>query len=103
VQRWKIRLKNLAQNFSRMGVAVELHNTGTPEVRRELIALIEHVLSGRTGAWRVSIIGSQDSERWEMKIFGPYGFERTYTLESTAEEHDPLLIAAIISRMVPKS
>src|SRR5438067_2722808 len=38
-------------------------------------------LADRTGDWRVSIIGSQANDRWEMKIFGPNAFERSYTLE----------------------
>ena len=48
-----------------------------------------------------SIFGSQNSDQWEMKIFGPRGFERSYTLEGTAGQHDPHVIAAIVSRMVP--
>ncbi len=48
-----------------MGVTVE-HNTGDPELQRDVVAIIEHVLSDRPGDWRVSIIGSQGSDRWEM-------------------------------------
>lgn len=38
---------------------VEVHHTGDPELRAEVRAIIEHVLSDRTGDWRVSIVGSQ--------------------------------------------
>ena len=49
-----------------MGVTVEMHNTGDPELQRDVVAIIEHVLSDRPGDWRVSIIGSRGSDRWEM-------------------------------------
>jgi hypothetical protein len=51
--------------------------------------------------WQVSIIGSQGTDRWELKIFGPHAFERSYTLKGSAGEHDPRVIADIVSRMVP--
>ena len=84
-----------------MAVLVEMHNTGDPELQRDVVAIIEHVLSDRPGDWRVSIIGSQGSDRWEMKIAGPNAFERSYTLERTAGEHEPHAIAALVVRMVP--
>jgi hypothetical protein len=84
-----------------MPVIVETHNTGNPEVQRDVVALIEHVLSNRPGDWRVLIVGSQGSDRWELKISGPNAFERSYTLEGSAGEHDAHVIAAIVSRMVP--
>jgi hypothetical protein len=58
------------------------------------------VLSDRPGDWRV-LIGSQDSDQWELTIFGANAFERSYTLEGGAGQHDPHVIAAIVSRMVP--
>ena len=84
-----------------MAVTVEMHNTGDPELQRDVAALIEHVLAERSGHWRISIIGSQANDRWEMKILGPNAFERSYTLEGTAGEHEPRAIGAIVSRMVP--
>jgi hypothetical protein len=71
------------------------------EVQRDVVAIVEHVLSDRSGDWRVLIVGSQDSDQWELKIFGANGFERSYTLEGAAGQHDPHVIAAIVSRMVP--
>jgi hypothetical protein len=84
-----------------MAVSVEMHHTGGPELQRDVVAIIEHVLSDRPGDWRISIIGSRGSDRWEMKIFGPKAFERSYTLEGTAGEHDPQRIATLVVRMVP--
>ena len=84
-----------------MGVTVEIHNTGDPKLQQDVVAMVEHVLSGRRGDWRVSIMGSQGSDRWEMKITGPNAFERSYTLERTAGEHEPHAIAALVVRMVP--
>jgi hypothetical protein len=85
-----------------MAVSVEMHNTGcVPAVRSEIVALIEHVLADRPGDWRVLIVGSQANDRWEMKIMGPNAFERSYTLEGTAGEHEPRVIGALVARMVP--
>ena len=84
-----------------MAVSVEMHNTGDPESQRDVVVMVEHVLSDRPGDWRVSIIGSQGNDRWEMKITGPNAFERSYTLEETAGEHEPHSIAALLARMVP--
>ena len=53
-----------------MGVTVEMHNTGDAERQRDVVAIVEHVLSDRSGDWRVFIIGSQANDRWEMKITG---------------------------------
>jgi hypothetical protein len=84
-----------------MTAVVEMQNTGDTEVQRDVVAIVEHVLSDRPGDWRVLIAGSQDSGQWELKVFGPNGFERSYTLEGSAGQHDPYVIAAIVSRMVP--
>ena len=78
-----------------------MQNTGDPELQRDIVAMVEHVLSDRSGEWRVVIAGSQGSDRWEMKIFGPNGFERSYGLEDSAGEHNARVIGGIISKMVP--
>ncbi|HXM21760.1 MAG TPA: hypothetical protein VN948_10900 [Terriglobales bacterium] len=62
-----------------MAVTVEVHHTGDPELRAGVLAAIEHVFADRAGDWRVSVIGSQANNRWEMRIAGPNGFERSYT------------------------
>lgn len=85
-----------------MAVTVEMRNTGAPELQRDLVAIVEHVLSDRPGDWRVVISGSQDSDQWELGIFGPNAFERSYTLDGAAGQHDPHVIASIVSRMVPR-
>jgi hypothetical protein len=85
-----------------MAVMVEMHHTGlVPEVRAEVVAVIEHALSDRPGDWRVAIIGSQANDQWEMRITGPNAFERSYTLEATAGEHRPDVIRVLITKMVP--
>ncbi len=83
-----------------MPVVVEMHNVGDPNLQRDVVAIVQHVLSGRAGDWRVLIVGSQESDQWEMKIFGPNAFERSYTLEKTSGEHEPQKIAALVSRIV---
>ena len=84
-----------------MAVSVEMLNTGDPEFQRDVTAMIEHVLADRRGDWRVSILGTQGSDRWEMKIIGPNAFERSYMLEGAAGEHEPHVIAKLVARMVP--
>ena len=64
-------------------------------------ALVEHALSDRPGDWRVSIVGSRENDSWEMKILGPNGFERSYTLVGSAGEHQPLVIANVLQRLLP--
>jgi hypothetical protein len=82
---------------------VEMHHTGCdPGVRAEIVALIEHVLSSRPGDWRVSIVGSQANDRWELKISGPNGFERSYTLKGRAGEHQPGVIRILLGKLVPR-
>ncbi len=83
-----------------MSVSVELHNTGDATIRREVLAIIEHVPSGRPGEWRVSIVGSRAKEDWEMKVEGPNGFERSYTLVGSAGEHQPVAIGNLLLRLL---
>lgn len=83
-----------------MAVSVEMHNTGDPSLRMQVSAGIEHVLSQKSGDWRVVILGSQANDQWEMKITGPNAFERSYMLEGTAGQHDPDVIRGIVAKMV---
>ena len=71
-----------------MPVTVEMQHTGDAAPPREVAALVEHVLADRPGKWMVSIVGSKGSDRWEMTIAGPNGFERSYSLEGSAGEHE---------------
>ena len=84
-----------------MPVVVEMHNVGDLNLQRDVVALVEHVLADRPGDWRVQIVGSQATDRWEMKILGPNAFERSYTLEGASGEHNPQRIAALVARMAP--
>jgi hypothetical protein len=84
-----------------MAVSVEMHHTGDPASQREVAAVIEHLLADRLGDWRVSIVGSQANDRWDMQIIGPNAFERTYALEGSAGEHRPETIRIILGRMLP--
>jgi hypothetical protein len=84
-----------------MPLSLELHNTGDPSVGAEVRALVEHALSDRPGDWRVSIVGSRENDSWEMKVWGPNGFERSYTLVGSAGEHQPSVIANVLLRLLP--
>jgi hypothetical protein len=84
-----------------MAVSLELHNTGDPSIGSEIQALVEHHLSERPGDWRVSIVGSRENDDWDLKVLGPNGFERSYTLAGSAGEHQPLVIGNVLLRLLP--
>jgi hypothetical protein len=84
-----------------MGVTTELQNLGDAQLSREIVASIEHALSEKSGEWRVSIAGSHASENWEMRVEGPNGFERSYTLADAAGQHEPEAIRRLILQLVP--
>ncbi len=82
---------------------IEMQNTGDARARGEIVAVIEHVLSDRLGEWRVSIVGSRANDNWEMKVEGPEGFERSYTLVGGAGEHQPAIIGNLVVKLLPAS
>jgi hypothetical protein len=86
-----------------MSVVVEMQNTGDSRAHSEIVAMIEHVLSDKPGDWRVSIAGSRENDTWDMKIEGPKGFERSYTLTGGAGEHQPAAIRDLVLRLLPMS
>jgi len=86
-----------------MAISVEMQHTGDSALQADVRAIIEHALADRLGDWRVSMIGSQANDRWEMKILSPNAFERSYTLEGAAGEHRPEVIRVILGKMLPKT
>ncbi len=82
-------------------MTIEMQNTGDPRVRSEILAGVEHVLSEVVGEWRVSIVGSRANDSWEMKVEGPQGFERSYTLVGEAGEHQPEVIRNVLIKLLP--
>jgi hypothetical protein len=86
-----------------MGVTIELQNIGDAQLCRDITAHIEHTFADRRGDWRVSIAGSRASENWEMRVEGPKGFERSYTLAGSAGEHAPAAIRRLILQLIPAS
>jgi hypothetical protein len=86
-----------------MGVTIELQNLGDAQLCRDITAHIEHALAERRGDWRVSIAGSRASENWDMRVEGPKGFERSYTLAGSAGQHEPDAIRRLILQLIPGS
>ena len=84
-------------------MTIEMQNTGDPIARREILAGVEHVLSDAAGEWRVSIVGSRADDNWEMKVEGPRGFERSYTLVGEAGEHQPEAIRNVLMKLLAAS
>lgn len=85
-----------------MAVTVTVAHVGSVELASEIRATVEHALADHAGDWHVSIIGSQANDRWELKVFGPNLFERSYTLEGAAGEHRPETIRAVLGQILPK-
>src|SRR2546421_1960112 len=52
-------LLDVAGGWLAMAVTVEMHNTGDPELQREVVATVEQSLANRPGDRRVWIVGSQ--------------------------------------------
>lgn len=44
---------------------------------------------------------SRAAENWELKVEGPNGFERSYTLSATAGEHELSAIRTLVLKLVP--
>jgi len=84
-----------------MPVTVEMQNTGDLETRKEIVAVIQHVLSDRPGQWHVALLGSHANDSWEMNIEGPNGFLRSYTLVGGAGEHQPEAILRLLPKLLP--
>ena len=51
----------------------------------------------------MSIAGSRASQDWEMRVEGPNGLERSYTLAGSAGEHEPEAIRRLILQLIPAS
>ena len=83
-----------------MGVTIELQNLGDAQLCRDITAYLEHAFSERQGQWQVSIAGSRAAERWDLRVEGPNGFERSYSLSAAAGEHEPAAIRALVLRLV---
>jgi hypothetical protein len=84
-----------------MGVTIELQNLGDARLCREITVQLEHAFSGRQGVWRVSISGSRAADSWDLRVEGPNGFERSYSLSRSAGEHEPVAVCAIVLRLMP--
>ena len=84
-------------------MTIEMQNTGDSRARSEILAGIEHVLSDVAGQWRVSIVGSRANDNWEMKVEGPRGFKRSYTLPGEAGDHQPNAIRNVLVKLLPAS
>ena len=84
-------------------ITIELQNLGDAQLCQEITAHIEHAFSDRTGEWCVSIAGSRAAENWDLRVEGPHGFERTYTLAGSTGQHEPEVISRLILQLVSPS
>ena len=84
-----------------MGITIEPQNLGDAQLCRDITAYLEHAFSRQQGEWRVSIAGSRAAENWDLRLEGPDGFERSYTLSATAGEHELSAIRTLVLKLVP--
>ena len=84
-------------------MTIELQNLGDAQLCRDITARIEHAFADRRGDWLVSIARSRASEIWEMRVEGPNGFERSYTLAGSAGEREPEATSRLILQLLPAS
>jgi hypothetical protein len=84
-----------------MSVTIELQNIGDGPTRSEIAAVVEHVLYERSGLWRVTIMGSRADDKWEMRVEGPKGYERSYTLIGSAGEQQPRVVGNVLAKLLP--
>jgi hypothetical protein len=84
-------------------VTIELQNLGDAQLCRDITSHIEHAFADRRGDWRVSIAASRASENWEMRVEGPNGFERSYTLAGSSGEHEPETVRRLILKLISAS
>jgi hypothetical protein len=68
---------------------------------QDITVHLEHTLSARQGAWRVSISGSRAAHNWDLRVEGPNGFQRSYSLSGSAGEHEPAAFCPIVLKLVP--
>jgi len=83
-----------------MGVTIELQNLGDAQLCRDITPHLEHTFSGRQGEWRVSIAGSRAAENRDLRVEGPNGLERSYTL-SSADKNEAAVIPTLVLRLLP--
>ena len=86
-----------------MGVTVGLQNLGDAQLCRDITAYLEQAFTERQGEWRVCIAGSRAAENWDLRVEGPNGFERSYTVSAAAGEHELLAIRTLVPKLVPPS
>jgi hypothetical protein len=79
---------------------IELQNLGDVQPCQEITMQVEHAFSDRAGKWQVSIAGSRAAENWDLRVEGPNGFERTYTLAGSTG-HEPDVIRRLILQLTP--
>jgi len=79
-----------------MSVSVELVAIGDPELKAALKSAVVHGLSNVAGDWRVSIVGSQSNDLWELRVKGP-NTERRFTLDGAEGQHDAEFVRNLLS------
>ena len=77
-----------------------VQNLGDAQLCRDIADRLEHTFSGRQGEWHVSTAGSRAAQNWKLRVEGPNGLERSYTLSAASGEHEPTAIRTLVLRLV---
>src|SRR5579872_581950 len=78
-----------------MSLSIEIFAIGDPEAKVAIENAVRETLGAISGEWRVSVIGSQLNDIWELKIRGP-NLNRQYKLYGTDGQHDPEFVRALL-------
>src|SRR5579872_94837 len=78
-----------------MPVSVEISGIGHPEATAVEEAVRE-VMTAVSGQWRLSIVGSQLNDIWELNVQGP-NTNRSYELYGTDGQHEPEFIRELLT------
>jgi len=79
-----------------MPISIEIFAIGDPEARAAIENVIREVMAPISGDWRVSLVGSQVNDVWQLKIQGP-NTNRSYNLYGTDGQHEPQFVREFLT------
>jgi hypothetical protein len=79
-----------------MPISIEMSAIGDPETKMVIESVLRDVMGSRSGTWRISVIGSQLNDIWELKVRGP-NTNRLYKLYGPDGQHDPTFVRALLT------
>ena len=84
-----------------MGVTIELQNLGDAQLCGGITSLIEHAFAEPTRPLASVDCRIARERELGMRVEGPNGFERSYTLAGSSGEHEPDAVRRLILQLIP--